>query len=203
MSFSNSFKNELFVIDERNFNDKALELFNFQAENNIVYKNYLKLLKVKPSKVEKINEIPFLPIQFFKTHPIITGDLSYEVIFHSSGTTGENRSNHYIKDLSFYKKVSRRIFTQFYGDLNEYIILALLPNYLENKGSSLIYMINDFIEGTQGNHSGFVLEDLSNIETRIKNARKGNKKILLFGVSFALLDLVEKFPVDLSDVVIM
>lgn len=203
MSFSNSFKDELFNITDRNFNEKALELFNYQAKNNLVYKNYLQLLKVNPSSVSSITEIPFLPIQFFKTQKIITDDFSPEVIFYSSGTTGEERSQHYVKDLSFYKSVSRYIFSKFYGPLENFTLLALLPSYLENKSSSLIYMINHFTEESGNVHSGFVLNDFKNIEKKIGEARAGNSRVILWGVSYALLDLAEQYPMDLSDCIVL
>lgn len=203
MSFSNTFKNGLFEINERNFNEKALDLFNYQAKNNVVYKNYLQLLKTDPASITDISKIPYLPILFFKNQQVITGNDLHEVVFYSSGTTGENRSNHYIKDLSFYNKVAEKIFEKFYGKLSDYVILALLPSYLENKSSSLIYMINHFISKTNSDLSGFVLENSSKIDHKINQARRENKKIILWGVSYALLDLAEHSPMDLSDTIVL
>lgn len=202
MSFANSFKNGLFDIQERNFNEKAIELFNYQAENNLIYKKYLQLLKTDPQSVTHITQIPFLPIRFFKNHKIVTGNFEYQAVFYSSGTTGNTRSAHYIHDLAFYKRIAVYAFESFYGKLEDKIILALLPGYTENKNSSLICMIDHFIGQTNNLCSGFVLNDFKAIESRIKEAREQGRQIILWGVSFALLDLAEKFPMDLSGVIL-
>jgi phenylacetate-coenzyme A ligase PaaK-like adenylate-forming protein len=203
MDFVNSFKEGLFNISDRNFNEKAMELFNFQAENNPFYKTYLELLKVNPSSITDITQIPFMPIDFFKTHIVITGGPSYDTIFLSSGTTGQERSKHYVTDLPFYELVTVKIFNFFYGELKDHIILALVPSYLENKNSSLIYMINGFIKKSGSELSGFVLGEMNSLKIRLDECRKRSKKIILFGVSYALLDLAEQFPIDLSDVIVI
>ena len=203
MDFQNSFKAGLFNITDNNFNEKAMELFRFQAENNIVYKNFLKALKINPSEISELTHIPFLPIDFFKTQKITSGLFKEEIVFHSSGTTGEERSSHYVKDLNFYKRVARKTFELNYAPLRDYIILALLPSYLENKSSSLIYMMNDFISQTASPDSGFLLEKMDKIKSVIDGCRKLNKKIILWGVTYALLDFAEKHPQDLSDIIIL
>ncbi|MBX9851715.1 MAG: acyl transferase [Cytophagaceae bacterium] len=203
MDFQNSFKAALFNITDSNFNEKAMELFKFQAENNTIYKTYLEALRINPLQIDEPSQIPFLPIDFFKTQKVTTGDFSEEIIFQSSGTTGQERSAHYVKDLNFYKKVARRIFKSSNGPLEEYIILALLPSYLENKSSSLIYMMNDFIAQTGSSESGFILGRMDEISSLVETCRRKNKKIILWGVTYALLDLAEKHPMNLSDIIIM
>ncbi|HSH53177.1 MAG TPA: hypothetical protein VK982_15740, partial [Bacteroidales bacterium] len=125
---------EIFEIEnEGQFNGLALKIFNFQAENNPVYRDYLYHLGVNISSVDSYKNIPFLPIEFFKSHKVISGDQDYKKIFYSSGTTGETRSKHYIKKIQLYENNFSTIFSRFYGNIKNYCVLALLPTYLENK----------------------------------------------------------------------
>jgi hypothetical protein len=202
--FIKDFKDNLFKITPGNFNEKALILFRHQAFNNQIYKRYLEHLHFDISSAHDIARIPFLPISFFKYHEVITGNPAIRQTFKSSGTTGVERSRHFIADPDFYKKVSREIFRKFYGDLKNYIFISLLPSYLENQESSLIFMINDFMEQSREPSPGFLSKDYSKFLSAIQEARSKNRKIVLFGVGFALLDLAEQQAgLDLKDLIII
>ncbi|MEQ9593539.1 MAG: acyl transferase [Cyclobacteriaceae bacterium] len=200
-----SFEKELYSINESNFEDIALKLFRLQARENRTYKDYITNLGVNVAKVGAIQEIPFLPISFFKTHKIVSGKWKEEVSFESSGTTASSPSRHFVKDINLYLGVARRSFELRYGNLNNYHILALLPSYLERKGSSLVSMIDNFIKLTGSKYSSFYLNELDSLQVimeRLSSDPEG-RKILLWGVSFALLDLAERAPKDLRNVVVM
>ena len=197
-------KNHIFNISSKQeFNDISLKIFNYQYTNNLVYHQFCNHLKVNPSKITTIHQIPFLPIEFFKTHVIKTGEFVEEQLFLSSGTTGQNQSKHYVKDITLYEKSYHQAFQQFYGNIEDYSILALLPSYLEREGSSLIYMISDLIEKSNNQKSGFFLENLEEMIGILNKMTKNDQKVILFGVSFALLDLAEAHQIDLSSVIIM
>ncbi len=199
-----SLKNKILNIKtDKEFNEISLEIFNYQYTNNLIYHRFCNHLNTKPEKVKSITQIPFLPIEFFKTHKIITGSFQEQQVFLSSGTTGENRSKHYIKDIAFYEDCFKKAFQQFYGNINDYCIIALLPSYLERKDSSLVYMVDRLIK--IGNHqkSGFFINNWSKMIENLQKMVKNGQKTLLIGVSFALLDLAEKHQIDLSDVIIM
>ena len=198
-----SFEEVLSTVNETSFEDIALRLFRFQAKHNLVYRDYLKHLKINPNSISSLHDIPFLPISFFKTHKVITGTWSTETIFTSSGTTGTSTSRHHVASLSFYLTHSERIFERFFGSLDQFHILALLPSYLEREGSSLIYMVDYFIKKSQSPHSGFYLNDFDALLTKLEFIKHSDKKVLLLGVSFALLDLAEKHEVDLINCIVM
>jgi phenylacetate-coenzyme A ligase PaaK-like adenylate-forming protein len=203
MQFSNQFKNSLFETNFRNFNEKALELFRFQAQNNEIYKKYLAQLRFDPLQAQTIYQIPFLPIEFYKFHRIISGpEWKEETYFESSGTTGQVRSRHFVKDLKFYKSVAEQIFTSFYGGIEQFVFIAFLPSYRENPHSSLIWMIDDFILKSGDKNSVYVNEH-QKVEEAVNKALKTGKKVILWGVSYALLDLAENFPQDLSRIMVM
>lgn len=185
------------------FNDIAIKIFNYQAENNLVYKEYLFHLGVNVSSVERIEEIPFLPIEFFKTHQVIAGSGEIQKTFYSSGTTGMERSNHHLANVSIYEKSFITSFEQQYGKISNYCILALLPTYLENESSSLVYMVDYLIRKSGHSESGFYLNNLEELAGKLRSLAKSKTKILLMGVSYALIDLAEKFPMDLSNIIIM
>jgi len=197
-------KSSIFAINnDTNFHELALQAFNYQFNNNKVYRSFCDLLYVHPSDVKHINKIPFLPIQFFKTHEVLSSQNPIEQTFTSSGTTGSITSKHFVTDLDIYKQSFRKGFQSFYGNIEDYVVLALLPSYLERDGSSLIYMVNDMI--TQSNHpeSGFYLDDLDALSKTLIMLDQGHKKVLLIGVSFALLDLVERYQFNLKNAIIM
>ena len=186
------------------FETVALELFRFQAQENPVYRKYLQFLKIQPETVFSAEKIPFLPIEFFKTQEVKTGAFEAETIFKSSGTTLQQRSQHYVADLNFYLQNAEQIFEQFYGPLTDYVFLALLPSYLEQGESSLVAMVAHFIKESGQQEQGFYLYQLDALKNAIKNARKTGKKVMLFGVTYALLDLAESVGgADFSDVIIM
>lgn len=185
------------------FETLALRIFKYQALNNPLYRRFLELLKVRASSVQRIQQIPFLPIQLFKTHLIQTGTWKPERLFLSSGTTGTSSSRHAIRDLNWYYRNSLQGFKHFYGDVTNYCILALLPAYLERQGSSLVYMVRQLIERSGHPKSGFFLHNTAELADLLKNLRKGKTPALLIGVSFALLDFAEKYPMDLSNIILM
>jgi hypothetical protein len=198
------FKKELFDIGSgKAFQDLAIRIFRYQAENNIVYKEYLMYLGRKPDKVENIFDIPFLPISFFKTHKIITGKGVPQIIFRSSGTMGNIPGCHYVSDIELYEKSFLKGFKCFYGDPSEYCILALLPSYLEREGSSLVYMMERLIRESDYKESGFYLKNPEDLIDTVSFLKEKKKKTLLTGVSFALLDLAEKYSPDLSGLIVM
>jgi len=185
------------------FNKNALEIFRFQAAHNLVYKKFINLLNVNINAVNRIEQIPFLPIQFFKSHKIVSSPKEEQQIFLSSGTTGSIQSKHYVTDLSLYEDSFTKGFQQFYGAIEDYTVLALLPSYLEREGSSLIYMVNNFIQKSKNPKSGFYLNNLDELSQNLIEIDKNNQKVLLIGVSFALLNLVEKHQFNLKNTIVM
>ncbi|NOQ25946.1 MAG: acyl transferase [Bacteroidales bacterium] len=196
--------NDIFTIKNASqFNDLAIKIFNYQAKNNTVYKKYLFHLGTKISSVKAINEIPFLPIEFFKSQMVKTGSNETVKTFYSSGTTGTKRSSHFVTDTSIYEKSFLTNFENQYGKLNDICILALLPTYLSNESSSLVYMVNKLIAKSGHPDSGFYLDNIEELSIKLQSLEKTNTKIILIGVSYALIDLAEKFPMNLSNTVIM
>ena len=185
------------------FNAMALDVFKFQFKNNRIYRSFCDLLYKHPSEVRTIEDIPFLPIQFFKSHRIVSSTLDSEIIFSSSGTTGSITSKHHVVDTNLYKKSYLKGFEYFYNNIENYAILALLPSYLEREGSSLIYMVEDLINKSNNPKSGFYLNNLEALNKTILELENAQQKTLLIGVSFALLDLVESFNFDLKHTTIM
>ncbi|PIX35738.1 MAG: acyl transferase [Bacteroidetes bacterium CG_4_8_14_3_um_filter_31_14] len=181
------------------FTTLALKTFCFQARNNAVYKKYLQLINVTPNKINNIKNIPFLPITFFKTHKIKSFKTKEDIVFTSSGTTGNETSKHYVKDLEIYKKSFESAFKLFYGNISDYCILALLPSYLERNGSSLIYMVNELIKQSENNLSGFYINNFDELNNKLKILSKNKQKTILLGVSFALMDFSEKYPQKLPN----
>ncbi len=201
-------REKIFSKDSFDFEEVALLLFNFQYTHNLVYKQFVDYLNINAANVQSVQQIPFLPIDFFKTHNIMLNKAIPEKIFESSGTTGQATSKHAVANVELYEESFRNGFKQFYGDIKDWTILALLPSYLERDTSSLVYMVNDLIQQSNSGHSGFYLNNLNELAEKIKKVRKQNSstqnsKLLLIGVTFALLDFAEQFPMDLSDIVIM
>lgn len=190
------------LLTPKDFAKTSLQLFAFQYENNSIYQQFCKLLKKYPENVHQLADIPFLPIQFFKSHKLLSGNGIAEAVFSSSGTTGETTSKHYVTDLSVYSKSYMNAFSSFYGTIEDYLVLGLLPSYLEREGSSLIYMVNDFIQKSKYAESGFFLNEMESLKC-ILQKYDGKRKILLIGVSFALLDFVEQFQFKLTSTIIM
>lgn len=190
-------------IEAATFEKVALEVFQYQSNHNLIYKEYLELLQVEPSTIHQLTDIPCLPISFFKHHILQTGCWEAQQIFSSSGTSGTTTSQHYARDLDWYAVNARRAFEIEYGPIQDYVILALLPAYLERKGSSLIYMANDFIEQSGHQASGFYLYNYEALIEQLKWCVAQQQPTLLLGVSFALWDLAEQFPLNLDQVIVM
>ena len=193
---------EIFNINsESEFNNLCMKAFDFQMKNNKIYKEYSNII-LKGNELNSIKKIPFLPIEFFKTDQIICTGQKIEEIFLSSGTTG-NQSKHLISDLGIYKKSFRKSFDQFYGNISEYCILSLLPNYRERESSSLIYMVDDLIKNSQHPKSGFYLNNYKGLSSTLQELEEIGQKTILIGVSYALLDLADQFPQKLKHTIIM
>jgi hypothetical protein len=198
-----SFESNLYTHNVLPFDEIALRLFHFQAHHNPVYATFLQHLRVDSTQIRQLPDIPFMPVSFFKQHVLKTGVWEPETLFTSSGTTGQQTSRHYVRDLAFYLQHARRCFEHFFGPLTQYHFMALLPSYLERNNSSLIAMMDYFIRESQSPESGFYLYEHDKLLKDIARIRKdGTRKIILWGVSFALLDLAERGPLDLSDCLI-
>jgi phenylacetate-coenzyme A ligase PaaK-like adenylate-forming protein len=185
------------------FNLLSLKIYAQQYSSNLVYQEFCNYLNKTPNTVTQLKDIPFLPIEFFKSKEIVSSNQKAEIIFTSSGTTGSATSKHYVTDLTIYEESYLKAFNYFYGDITDYCVLALLPSYLEREGSSLIYMADDLIKKSNHTESGFYLNDLELLTQKLITLDKKGTKILLIGVSFALLDVVEKYKINLKNVIIM
>ena len=195
---------DIFTIShEEEFNSLALKVFSHQFENNRVYRSFCDLLYKHPSEIDTFRDIPFLPIQFFKSHKVLSSKNKVEQTFTSSGTTGSITSKHFITDKKIYESSYVKGFQKIYGNVEDYAILALLPSYLERDGSSLIYMVADMIKRSNCNESGFYLNNFSDLASTIKTLEERKQKTLLIGVSFALLDLIEQFQFNLNHTIVM
>ena len=193
----------LSIKDPTQFAKCALEVFQYQFENNPVYRSFCDLLYVHPSDVTTIEKIPFLPIEFFKTHAVHTQKTNPTLYFTSSGTTQTAVSKHYVANIEDYIKSFTKGFNLTYGDIKEYVILALLPNYLEREGSSLVHMVDDLIKASNNKHSGFYLHDHFALSEKINLLERQGQKTLLIGVSFALLDLLDTYSFNLKHTIVM
>ncbi|WP_425076705.1 acyl transferase [Psychroserpens sp. S379A] len=191
------------IASEESFTEVALKVFKFQFENNPVYRSFCDLLYKHPSDITCVEDIPFLPIQFFKSHQVLSSTSNIQTTFTSSGTTGSTTSKHHITNLNLYKESFRKGFQQFYGNIEDYVILALLPSYLERQGSSLVYMVNDMITQSKHPESGFYLDNISELKEQLISLDSNGQKVLLIGVSFALLDLVEAYKFQLKHTIVM
>jgi hypothetical protein len=197
-----SFESKLYTVNEGSFTDIALELFRFQAIHNPVYKAFIENMKVNIIAINKLELIPFLPIAFFKHRLVQSGNWHPEVVFTSSGTTNSIPSRHAIPSLKFYLQHARRCFEFFFGPLSDYHFLALLPSYLERQGSSLIAMMDYFVKESHSGFSAFYRYDMQKLLADIQLLKRNERKTILWGVSFALLDLAEKHPADLSSLMV-
>lgn len=191
------------IQNSEQFTKAALDVFKHQFKNNKVYRSFCDLINKHPSDVTKITQIPFLPIQFFKMREVLSSTEKVQEIFTSSGTTGSVTSKHFVTDINLYKESYVNGFAHFYGNIEEYVILALLPNYLEREGSSLVFMVDDLIAKSKNAESGFYLNNIDELAKKLINLDKNGQKILLIGVSFALLDLIEKYQFQLKNTIIM
>lgn len=188
-----------FASNDRDFNSVSLDVFNYQYQHNEIYRAYVSSLKVNPNIVKHYSQIPFLPIEFFKTKEVVCEKINeLAICFSSSGTTGQITSKHYVNDISIYETSFNSGFELVYGNPSNYCILALLPNYLERTGSSLVYMFDKLIKNSNHPKSGFYLNNLTDLKKNINELKESNQKTLLLGVTYALLDLAE-MDIELSD----
>jgi phenylacetate-coenzyme A ligase PaaK-like adenylate-forming protein len=191
------------IHSEKDFETIALNLFKKQIQYNSVYKEFCDYLNIKEQEVRTLKEIPFLPIEFFKTHQVKTKEFTPEVTFLSSGTTGQQQSRHHVKDLKVYEESFIHTFEKAYGSIEDYVILGLLPSYLEREGSSLVYMVDHFINKSKFKESGFYLDEIEQLTETLQKIDDAGHKVLLIGVSFALLDLVENKKFQLKHSIVM
>lgn len=195
--------NPLLIQNSQEFNEATIELFRYQAQHCEVYSTYLGHLNCSPTKIQVVSEIPCLPIEAFKFHEIKTGAFEPEQIFTSSGTSGANTSSHFVKKLTSYEATFRKGFEEAYGDPNQHCILALLPAYLERKGSSLVYMAEKLIQASRHPASGFYLNNLDELSSVLAELKAQKQPTILLGVTFALLDLAELISSPFEELIIM
>ncbi|MBP4140859.1 acyl transferase [Flavobacterium sp. P4023] len=191
------------ISSQKQFEKIALKVFRHQYENNQVYREFCELLKTDSHKVKSVEQIPFLPIQFFKSHNVVSNTDAVEAVFTSSGTTGTITSKHLVTDASIYEESYRKGFSEFYGNIEDYIVLALLPSYLEREGSSLIYMVEDLIKLSNQPESGFYLHNHDELIKKLIELDQAGQNVILIGVTYALLDLIEKQQFNLKHTIIM
>lgn len=192
----------IFNIDsQESFSEAALRIFTLQSEKNIVYRDFLSTLGRR--EIRNINEIPFLPGEIFRSRAVVTGTGEAEIVFESSTTSGSLPGRHFVQDLKIYEESFVRSFSRFYGDPDEYFIAALLPSYTQRKNSSLVYMVDGLISRSKYRGSGFYSSNYEELITKIQGSIENGQKTILIGVSFALLDLAEKYSPDLSGAIVM
>jgi hypothetical protein len=196
-----SFQNSLSKINESSFDNHAIHLFKYQASNNRTYKEYLDSLSIEPNDITRVEQIPFLPIEFFKYHTIKTNEWDAQLVFESSGTTNLITSKHHISDVEFYHLHAKKLFENTFGPLLGKTIVALLPSYLERQGSSLISMVNSFIEQSKSSNSGFYLNEIEDLINLLEGSK--DEEVILFGVTFALFDLATQYNLNLEHVTII
>ncbi len=191
------------ISTQKQFEKIALKVFRFQYDNNLVYQQFCNFLKKDKTNVKSLTEIPFLPIQFFKSHEVLSSAETIQETFTSSGTTGMQTSKHLVTDISFYEQSYRLGFSAFYGNIEDYCVLALLPSYLEREGSSLIYMVDDLIKSSNHKDSGFYLNNYDALIAKLIELDYSGQNVILIGVTYALLDLVEQQNFQLKNTIIM
>lgn len=200
---SSQWNDKIFGVTEAGFEVLSLEIFRFQYRHNPVYGQYVDALQVKPDEVQKLADIPFLPIRFFKSHPVMTTVFTPQLVFESSGTTGSINSKHLVKDALVYEESFTRAFRQFYGEVNDWCVIGLLPSYLERQGSSLVYMVDKLVKSSHHPQSGFYLYDFEKLQQVLQQLESQGQQVLLIGVTFALLDFAQQYPTPLQHTVMM
>ena len=197
-------KEDIFSINnQEEFNDCALQIFNYQVNYNQVYKQYVTHLGIDIHEINHYTKIPFLPIEFFKTQQVYTNPGTPSITFTSSGTTGMINSQHHVYDLDWYESSFRKAFEKFYGPVENIAILALLPSYLEREGSSLIYMVDDLINRSKINESNYFLYNHQELYDVLMKLKADKTKTILIGVTYALLDFIEKYHIDFPELIVM
>ncbi len=185
------------------FNERALEIFRFQYLGNTLYRDFANQFAASPASVKELKQIPFLPVSFFKTDIVTTGEFSPEIIFESSGTTGQTPARHFVKHLDIYRESFVKGFEFFYGRLEDYCVLGLLPAYLERTGSSLVYMVEQWMRISQHPENGFYLYDFEKLRDVLTKLESRKQRTILIGVSFGLLDFAEQYSMQLSNTIVM
>ena len=191
------------ISNKKQFEKIALKVFRFQYDNNVVYREFCQYLNVEKHDVKSLQQIPFLPIQFFKSHEVLSSEEKIQETFTSSGTTGMTTSKHLVTDITLYEESYRKAFSEFYGNIENYAVLALLPSYLDREGSSLIYMVDDLIKLSNHPESGFYLNNYDELIQKLIELDSAGENIILIGVTYALLDLIEKQKFQLKNTIIM
>ena len=191
------------ISSSKQFEKIALKVFRFQYDNNVVYREFCQYLNVEKHDVKSLQQIPFLPIQFFKSHEVLSSEEEIQETFTSSGTTGMTTSRHLVTDITLYEESYRKAFSEFYGNIEDYAVLALLPSYLDREGSSLIYMVDDLIKLSNHPESGFYLNNYDELIDKLVELDTSGENIILIGVTYALLDLIEKQNFQLKNTIIM
>jgi hypothetical protein len=194
---------KIFNVNATGFDALAMEIFEFQYENNPLYRAYADMLERRPGNVKAISEIPFLPIIFFKTHQVKTTEFEPQAVFESSGTTGSVNSYHLIKDLDLYRQSFLNGFELFYGPVTDWCIIGLLPSYLERNNSSLVFMLDELIRRSHHPQSGFYLNEFEKLHGELKTLEENKQKTLLIGVTYALVDFAEQYDLPLKYTTIM
>jgi acyl-protein synthetase LuxE len=190
--------------ERESFENIALELFRRQYTNNTVYREYCNALRVNVHAVSRLSQIPFLPVSFFKTHKVVTGDIKDPaLVFESSGTTGEATSRHYVADAEIYEQALLQGFEEFYGVPQQYAILALLPSYLERRNASLVHMAKVLMEKSGHVDNGFYINEWQQLSEVLVRLGQTGQKVLLLGVTFALLDFAAAYPMPLNNTIVM
>lgn len=196
-------EDKIFTVEPADFEHLALEIFQFQYNNNAIYQQYVNALSIVGPAIHSIDQIPFLPIQFFKTQEIKTTSFEPQVTFESSGTTQTVNSRHYVKDLNIYRRSFLQAWEQFYGPVQDWCIIGLLPAYLERQNSSLVVMVDELIKMSGHAYSGFYLYEHEKLAQVLQELEKNKQKTLLIGVTFGLLDFAEKYPMPLQHTIVM
>ena len=188
---------------EAEFEILAMQIFNYQAIHCSVYSSYIHALNIKIEDIKFSAQIPFLPIEFFKSHDVVSSNDSVEIVFSSSGTTGSAQSKHLVTELNLYEQSYLNAFAHFYGNINGFCFIALLPSYQERTGSSLIYMVDDLIAKSENQNSGYFLNEDQKLYDELLKLKKANQKTILIGVTYALLDFIEKFDLNFPELIVM
>lgn len=191
------------IENNKDFEKVAIEVFNYQYQYNSIYKKWVDYLNINTKEVNNINDIPYIPVSLFKTHKIKSYSQEAEIIFSSSGTTGGNTSKHYVKSIDLYQRAYIKSFEEYYGPIEEYTFLALLPSYMEREGSSLIMMAEDLIKRSNYADSGFYLYNYDELYKKLTELKAKKRKTILLGVSFAILEFAENYTINFPDLIVM
>lgn len=203
MDFNTARKRIFNVRSQSEFDDMALAVFHLQYEHNSLYRQFVQALGIDLQAIDHPTKIPFLPVSFFKSHKIYCAKNAEGIIFESSTTTGSIPSKHYVADIELYRESFRKGFSLAYGRAEDYVIIGLLPSYLERKNSSLVFMVADLVDQSRHDASGFYLYDHDALARQLEETKLKGLKVLLIGVGYALLDFLENHPIELPGAIIV